>query len=832
MYPLVLTERRKKMAAKITELAPEQLRRVCDESTFDFDSTVTLPELAEIIGQDRAVEAIDFGMGVDGDGFNIYALGPVGAGRTSTIQRFVQARAKEKPVPDDWCYVHNFVESNKPKHLRFPPGKGREFRSDMEKLVSELKRDIQQSLEREDYEKERNAIMQQMQKEQSSRFIELEQKAQTRGFTLQRGSTGVYVVPVHQGEPLTGEQFAQLPERQRQHLEEQSQMLQQELHTTTREVRNLEREVQQKLQELRRNTVLFAVEHHIDALKEKYSESSIVVSYLDAVKEDVVSNAQDIIAPEQGSPQQLPFGMMMMPQQTAVLNRYKVNLIVDNSETQGAPVIVESNPTFQNLIGRVERQAQFGMLTTSFNMIKPGALHRANGGYLIVESDHILRNPFAYDALKHAIKDRQIKISDISEMLSLISTAGLEPEPIPLDVKVIIIGHPMIYYMLHNFDEEFPELFKVKADFNLWMDRTDENARMYAQFLATRCKKEGFKHFDKSGIARIVEYGSELVGDQTKLSTRFSGICDIAREANYWAQKNESEFIRRGDVQQAIDARNRRSNRVEERIQEMIEKGDIYIDTEGEVVGQVNGLSVMSLGDYMFGKPSRITARTYVGRGGIVNIEREVRMSGPIHNKGVLILVGYLNGKHGVNKPISLSASLGFEQLYEGVEGDSASSTELYALLSSISGFPIKQGLAVTGSVNQRGEVQPIGGATQKIEGFFDVCKAKGLTGEQGVLIPKPNVKNLMLRDEIVQSVREGNFHIYPVETIDQGIEILTGKEVGELHPDGTYPQGSINHAVDRRLSEFAECWKEFQQRGEEAKKTGEEEEEEPTPTE
>jgi len=505
---------------------------------------------------------------------------------------------------------------------------------------------------------------------------------------------------------------------------------------------------------------------------------------------------------------------------------------VDNSSTQGAPVIVESNPTLQNLIGRVERQAQFGMLTTNFNMIKPGALHRANGGYLIIEADHVLRNPFAYDALKHAIKDRQIKISDISEMLSLISTAALEPEPIPLNVKVIIIGHPMIYYALYNLDEEFPELFKVKADFNVWMDRTDENVQMYAQFLAARCREQGFKHFDKSGIARTVEYGSELVGDQTKLSTRFATLCDIAKEANYWAKKKGSNFIRREDVQQAIDAKNRRANRVEEHLQEMIVQGDIYIDTEGEVVGQVNGLSVMSLGDYMFGKPSRITARTYVGRGGVINIEREVRMSGPIHNKGVLILVGYLNGKYGMNKPISLSASLGFEQLYEGVEGDSASSTELYALLSSLSGFPIKQGLAVTGSVNQRGEVQPIGGATQKIEGFFDVCKAKGLTGEQGVLIPKPNIKNLVLRDEIVQAVREGKFHIYPVETIDQGIEILTGKEVGELQPDGTYPEATINHAVDKRLSEFAECWKEFQQKGEEAKKTEEEEEEEPTTTE
>ncbi|MDZ7262313.1 MAG: Lon protease family protein, partial [candidate division KSB1 bacterium] len=480
---------------------------------------------------------------------------------------------------------------------------------------------------------------------------------------------------------------------------------------------------------------------------------------------------------------------------------------------QGAPVVVESNPTYHNLIGRVERQVHLGALITNFTMIKPGALHQANGGFLIVEAEQVLRYPFVWQTLKRCLKNREIKIADLAEEYSFVSTQSLEPEPIPLDVKVVLIGDPQIYYLLYNLDQDFQELFKVKADFNIQMERTPENMQKYAMFIRSRCKDENLLHFDRGAIARIVEYGSELVGDQTKLSTRFADICDLAREASFWAQKNGHQIVCREDVQRAIDAKIYRANRIEERLQELIEEGTIFIDVKGEVVGQVNGLSIMNLGDYMFGKPSRITARTYIGRSGVIDIDREVKMSGPIHNKGVLILSGYLHGKYGHNKPISLSASLVFEQLYEGVEGDSASSTELYALLSSLSGFPIKQGIAVTGSVNQLGEIQPIGGVTQKIEGFFDVCKAKGLTGEQGVLIPTANIKNLMLRQEVIEAVKAGQFHIYPVSTIDQGMEILTGKEAGQLQPDGTYPEGTINWAVDKRLTEIAECLKEHKEK-------------------
>ncbi len=794
---------------KPAALKPEQLRRICEDSSLQFIDTTSVPVSADVIGQERAVEAVEFGMNMDGRGYNIYALGPIGVGRTYTIRRFVEARAQEKPVPDDWCYVHNFSDNRKPNYLRFPAGKGREFVADMEALVGELKNNIQQAVQKEDFELQRNAIMQQVQTNQAEKFSELEKKVHDSGFMLDRSPQGFVILPLHENQPFSHEEFGRLPDEERRRLEEQAESLQQDLQRTLRSVRELEMSARKKVEDLERNTILFSIDDRITALHEKYQDSR-VRSYLAGVKEDILSNPRNILASaqqveQQGQLQSQPMGAA---QPNFSADRYKVNLLVDNSATRGAPVVVETHPTFQNLIGKVERQAQFGMLTTNFSLIKSGALHRANGGFLILEADYLLRNPFSYVALKRAFKDGEIRIYDMSEMVSPITTTDLEPAPIPLDVKVIIIGNPSIYYNLFHIDEEFHEFFKVKAEFNVFMDRTSENEQKYASFLAARCRESGLCHFDRSGVARIVEYGSELVGDQTRLSTKFADIFDLARESAYWARKNGSGRISRLDVQKAIEAKMRRSNRIEEVVKNMIDKGDIFIDTSGEAVGQVNALSIMSLGDYLFGKPSRITARTYIGRGGVINIEREVQMSGPIHNKGVLILAGYLNGTYGRNRAISLAASIGFEQLYEGVEGDSASSAELYALLSSLSGFPIAQRFAVTGSVNQHGEVQPIGGATQKIEGFFDVCKAKGLTGDQGVLIPETNVKNLMLREEVVHAVADGKFFIYPVTRIDQGIELLTGRSAGALLSDGCYPKGTVNCAVEKRLREFTEAWK------------------------
>ena len=803
------------MAQGAEELTADQARSVCDEAVFDCCSTADLDVLTEIIGQARAVEAIEFGMDIEGHGFNMYVLGPAGTGKTTTVRRFVEARAKDKPAPDDWCYVHNFDEPHKPRAMRLPAGKGRELRADMARLASTLRGDIQRAIEHEDYASQRTEILTKLQQDQGERFAALDKTARQRGFKLHQTPQGVSIQPMTDGKMLAPQDFEKLPEEEQKKFHQAAEALQGEIHKTLREVRDLDRQARAELEERERKTVLFAVEHHIDALKAKYRELDDVVAYLGAVQEDVVSNAQNVVTThrEKGSDDDddAPNPMaMLLARPWAFMDRYTVNLIVDNANTQGAPVVMEPNPLYPNLVGRIERQAQFGMLLTNFSMIKPGALHRANGGYLILEAEHLLRSPYAYQALKQAMENREVRITDLGEMVSLVSTVSIEPEPIPLDVKVIITGHPTLYYLLHNHDEAFPELFKVKADFNLTVDRTDDNVLLYARFLAAQCRCEGWPPFDPSAIARMVEHGSELVGDQTKLSTRFAHVCDMAREAAYWARKSGRDAVTRADVQQAIEAKTRRANRVEELIQEMIERGDIFIDVEGEVVGQVNGLSVLSLGDYSFGKPSRITARTHMGKGRVVNIEREVEMSGPIHNKGVLILAGYLSGTFGQARPLALSASIGFEQLYEGIEGDSASSTELYALLSSLSGIPVRQGLAVTGSVNQRGEVQPIGGATQKIEGFFDVCKAKGLTGQQGVLIPRTNVKNLMLRPEVVEAIREGRFHIYPVGTIEQGIEILTGVPAGEPQPDGTYPDGTLYRAADQRLAEYAERWKEL----------------------
>lgn len=795
-------------------LEPEKLRWMCNDSCFSFASTEELPESHGVIGQERAVEAIEFGMGINsGDGFNIFVLGPAGAGRTSIVQQFVEEKAREKQVPDDWCYIYNFKEPHKPRALRLPPGKGRELQQDMEKLIANLKEDIRRALEQEDYEKERNDIMNEMQREQNERISNIEQKARKQGFTIQRGSSGFMIVPLKEDNtPMSSQEISQMDDDERKNMQDEGAQIQEELQDVLRDMRNIEGEAKKRLEKLQEDTILFAVEHYIEDLKEKYSKFEIVDGYLDRVKDDVVKNATKIAQPQQQQ-QSNPL-KQLMPQEETVTTKYTVNLIVDNGESEGAPVIMERRPTFDKLVGKLERKAQFGMLMTDFSMLKPGVLHQANGGYLVLEAMDLFQYPFAYSILKHALKEKEVKITDSMGFYQPISTESLEPEPIPLDIKVIVIGNPIIYYLLHRMDEDFSQLFKVKADFNTFMDRTDENINLYARFLASRCTDEGWKHFDTSGVARMVEYGLEMTQDQTKLSTQFSDICDMAREADYVAEKRGENYINAAAIQEAIDAKKKRSNKIEERIQEFITRGDIYIDTDTSITGQVNGLSIADLGDYAFGRPSRITARTYVGRDGVVNIDREAKLSGPIHDKGVLILSGFVNGHYGQNKPISLSASLVFEQLYEGVDGDSASSSELYTLLSSLAEVPLKQGIAVTGSVNQHGEIQPVGGVTQKIEGFYDICKAFGLTGNQGVIIPHPNVKNLMLKKELVEAVEAGKFHIYSVNTIGEGMEILSGMPFGERQDDGSYPDGTVNAAVDRKLASFAEQWDGYKNNG------------------
>ena len=624
---------------------------------------------------------------------------------------------------------------------------------------------------------------------------------------IQTTPIGILLIPVLDGKPLSEEEMLALPQKTKDKVNEKREKLETEFRNTMRQLIDMERKIHEALKKLNKEVALYALGNQVESLMEKYPANSEVTTYLKEVENDILDNLQQFIRRGE-TEQQLPFPMPWMKEEP--YKKYEVNLIIDNSNTTGAPVVVETNPTYHNLLGRTEKEAQFGALTTDFSMIRAGAIHKANGGYLIVPVEDLLRNPFSYDGLKRDIRDAKMSIEEPEERYGFLSVKTLKPQPIPLTAKVILIGTPYLYQLMFSLDPDFQELFKIKAEFDTTMPRTDENVQQYGAFVCGLCEKEGLKHLDGSGLAKLVEYSSRIIEDQYKLSTQFNAIADIIREANYYAAQDNSEFITGEHVKKAIEEKIYRSKLIQEKIQEMITRGFFLIDTVKQKVGQVNGLSVMGLGDFAFGMPSRVTASIGLGREGVIDIEREAKMGGPIHTKGVLILSGYLNDKYAKDKPLSLSARLVFEQNYEGVEGDSASSTELYCILSALSGLPIKQNIAVTGSVNQKGEVQAIGGVNEKIEGFFEVCKAKGLTGEQGVMIPDSNVQNLMLKEEVVDAVKEGKFNIYSVKTIDEGIEVLTGAKAGERRADGTYEEGTVNYLVDKQLRDMAEKLKEY----------------------
>lgn len=793
------------------ELQIEQLRRICDPKIFDFKSTAELSVLENIIGQERAVRATSFGIDIDSPGYHMFALGPTGTGKTSMIQEFLDRKSVDQPVPDDWCYVNNFENSDKPHALRLPAGEGCKFQEDMDRLVENLSNEIPSAFETEDYEKEQEKIESEFREKRQTLFRELEKEAESREFTLLQTPRGLVIAPVVDDDVLTQDDFAKLDKEKREELENRQGELQSEMRDTIRRIQDLQAEAKEEIRKLDQEVVGYAVEHLIEKLTEKYSELDAIVDFLQEVRTDLLKNVDTYkqAKEREEAQQQLPVQMGQMSGKPN-FDRYKVNLLVDNCDTQGVPVIIESNPTYPNLLGRIEHQARFGALTTNFKMIKSGALHRANGGYLIVNARDILTKPMAWEGIKRALKDHEVRIESMYESLGAISTRSLDPQPIPLDIKVIVIGDPMVYYMLYSLDQDFQELFKVKVDFSVQMEWMDDALQQYARFVGTICKKEELMDFAPSGVAKVIEESARMVGHQKKLATKFGDIVDLIREASYWAGKNGNGRVQGEDVRRAVEEQIYRSNQLEERLQEMIEEGVILIDTDEEMVGQVNGLSVLPLGDYSFGKPSRITARTHVGKAGVVNIDRETELGGRIHNKGVMILSGYLGGKYAQNLPMAFSASITFEQLYDEVDGDSASSTELYTLLSSLSGYPLRQDLAVTGSVNQRGQVQAIGGVNEKIEGFFKICKMKGLTGDQGVLIPKSNVEHLMLRDDVVEAVRDGEFHIYPVSTIDEGIELLTGVQAGEQDDRGQYPKDTVNFAVQAKLKELADKVKSY----------------------
>ena len=789
-------------------LEPSALCQRCDPNQFKFETTEELEHLGDFIGQPRAVEAMKFGVGIRQKGYNIFALGPEGIGKGNLVLKTFQAAAANGPVPFEWCYVYNFEQPGTPRALQLPSGRGVQFRQDMERFAEDLKNVLPVTFESEEYRTRMHEVQESLNERQEGALSELRKEAQARELTVLQTPAGLAVAPVRNGEVISPEEFQGLPEERRGQLEKDIAELQQDLQKLLLNVPRWQRELRAQIDGLYREMADLAVGALIRDLTASYEGLPEVQQHLAAVQQDVVKNVREII--DEGDPSQLgemlgARGLMPTGQARPALRRYRVNLLVDHGRASGAPVIQEDNPTYQNLLGRVEYTAQMGAWITDFNLIKPGALHRANGGYLILEARKLLAEPFAWEGLKRALRSEQIKIETPGQVQSFISTVSLDPQPIPLQVKVGLLGEPMLYYLLGEYDPESRELFRVASDFDDQMDRDEPSQLLYARLIGSLAKVNGLKPLDRQAVARVIERSSRIVGDGRKLSIQMNLITDLMREADYWAGAAGRQVMTGEDILTAADAQIYRSDRFRERIQEMIKRRMILIDTEGGQIGQVNGLSVTQFGDFTFGHPSRISARVWMGKGEVIDIEREVELGGPIHSKGVLILSSLLGSRYATGRPLSLAASLVFEQTYGGVEGDSASSAELYALLSAIAEVPVKQTFAVTGSINQHGQVQSIGAVNEKIEGFFDICKFRGLTGEQAVLIPSANVEHLMLKDEVVQAVAAGKFHVYPVETIDQGIEMLTGMPAGEQDEQGNYPEQTINGLVQARLTHWAE---------------------------
>jgi len=794
----------------IRRLPADALMWRCDPKQLAFQSTGDLAPDVQIIGQTRAVRALAFGLAVDQNGYNIFVSGAPGTGRRTYACAEVERAARTRPTPPDWCYVRNFANASQPTAISLPAGQGRAFQHDAAEMITEVREGLRRAFASEVYERRRTDVIKQYEQAVGAIWQRLEEQARQQGLVMQRTPAGVATVPVDlQGRPISEEVFQKLPEADRQRIVQRTQALQDAVAETLREIRAKEREGREALRTLDQETARYMIDAPVSRVKGQYSAYSSVVAFLDAARQDMLEHLSEIRGDgdeEAGAAQRFE---LPIPRRDPFA-RYQVNLFVSHTKDTGAPVVIEPNPTYYNLVGKTEYRAEFGAMVTDFTMIKPGALHLANGGYLIFQARDVLFNSYAYEGLKRALRSGQIRIESLAESIGMLPTATLRPDPIPLQVKIVMIGTPDLYHLLYAYDEEFEKLFKIRADFDVVMDRTPDTIQEYARAIAAICKRNQLCNFDASAVAKILEYSARLAAQQDKLSTRFNEVVEIVFEASAWARQSGSDLVTHEHVQRAVDEKASRSNMVEEKIREMITRGQILVDTDGGVVGQINGLSVLQLGDYMFGQPSRITARAYVGGRGVVNIERETHMSGRIHSKGVFVLSSFLASRFAQQQPLSLSASLTFEQLYSDVDGDSASSTELYALLSELSGLPIEQGIATTGSVNQMGEIQPIGGVNEKIEGFYYVCKAKGLTGRQGVIIPHQNVSDLMLRDEIVAAVREDHFHIWAVHSIDEGIEILTGAPAGAADQSGEYPPGSVNARVTARLAELASRYRKF----------------------
>lgn len=790
----------------VRELSYEQVRWTCDPQMFHCDSTAQLTPLAAIIGQDRALKALDFGLGISDRGFNIYVSGIPGTGRTTTIKAFLDVRAAKKPVPPDWCYVYNFKDAYSPRAIELPPGMGNELKKDMERTMDDASRSISQSLSSKEYTDRREEVTQAFNRHREEAFQQMQEKARAAGFLLQATPAGLVFILAPEGQPVTAEQWDKLSDAEKAGVRKKQEELNKALQESLINIRIEENETQKKLDEVEKQTAGVAIGFLFDALEKKYQPFPKVIDYLKDIRKGITDNLELFETPPPGAAaEHYATAAMQAQARHQTLHKYAVNVFIDNSELKGAPVIIEYNPTYPNLFGRMEREAQFGGFYTDFTLLKAGSLHKANGGYLVVRIQDIAMSPQSWESLKRAIREGKLVIEDISERLGYVTVKTLTPEPIPLNIKIVLIGDPMLYLLLYAYDPEFKELFKVKADFDTRMDRSDANLQAYASVICRVIREEHLRDLKSEALAKIIEYSVRLADDQGKLSALFASIADILREANFWAAQEQSDLIEAKHITEAINQKIYRSDLIQKHIEKLIANGQILINTKDNVPGQLNGLSVVSMGDFDFGQPSRITATVGIGRGGLIDIERESKLGGNLHTKGVMILSGYLQSRYAQNIPLNLSARLVFEQSYGGVDGDSASSGELYTLLSAIADVPVKQNIACTGSVNQRGEVQAIGGVNEKIEGFFDVCCTVGLTGKQGVCIPDSNVRNLMLKEDVVQAIKDGKFHIYPVKTIDEGIEVLTGTKAGARLADGTFEPGSFNDLVQQRLKSQVE---------------------------
>lgn len=777
------------------------LLKKCNPAIFKFKSTEEIEPLEGIIGQNRAVRALSLGLEIESPGYNLYLAGAFGTGKTSLAQKMLEEKAAVRPVPDDWCYVFNYKQPDTPRALRLSAGKGGEFKKDVSFHVENYIQQVTKAYEGEDYESQKNNFLNAFLDETNQMYLQLDEEARTYGFTVSRTQSGITTIPINAGgEVITQDEFVTMSEAERADMMKRGAVVQEKLNEAMRKYKEAEKVVRGKIKDLEQETANAVADPIFADLLEKYGRDSEILAFLTELLNDLLEHSELFIHTDENAP--LTFFRNI--DRRATLRRYQVNLVVDNSGRTHAPVIFESNPNYANLFGQIEYEGEFGVLATDFSKIKAGTIHRANGGYLVMHVNDLLKNYYVWDSLKRVLRNKELKVENITQMIGISNTETLQPEPIPVDMKVVLVGDPLYYYLLYRYDEEFRKLFKIRADFDTDMEKSRKHVQEYGRFIASVCRRENLHHFTAEAVAAVVDYGSRMSEDQRKLTMLFNKLVEIIYEASYWSSCERSSFVEETHVRKAVQEKNYRCAMIEERIQEGIQRDDLIIHVDGERCGEINGLAVYQIGEYAFGKPVRITAKTFMGEKGLVNIEREIRMSGSIHSKGVLTLNGYMGAQYAQDKPLALSASVTFEQSYQGVEGDSASSAELYAILSSLAHVPIYQGIAVTGSVNQNGEIQPVGGVNQKIEGFYKTCRDKGLNGRQGVIIPRQNIANLMLDEEIVEAVRQKKFTIWAVEHIDEGLEILTGLPAGKKDHSDCFETGSVHYLVNRKLQEWS----------------------------